>query len=122
MEKAATPRGSGSHVSVEADNAKPSPKAPISQVEADAIRLLMPAITEDERQLRQALRNAHAWASSQHPALTSDTARGLLELISDTASRWTFAPANVEDLTFIRQALLYLRLAANHFERLEGSR
>ena len=97
-----------------------TPTPPKSQVEADAIRLLMPGITEDERQLRQALRNAQTWAASFAVRTASDNARSLLWLINDTASRWTFAPATVDDLTFIRQTCLYLRMAANHFDRLEG--
>lgn len=91
-----------------------------SKVEADAIRLLMPGIAEEERQLRQALRNAQAWAASFAVRTPSEGARSALWLINETASRWTFAPATCEDLTDVRQTCLDLRMAANRLDRLEG--
>ncbi len=116
-----TPALTGALVSDRGDQEQnPTKCEPRSQVEADAIRLLMPAIEEDERQLRQALRNAQTWAASFAARTPSESARSLLWLINATAARWTFAAATCESLTYVRQTCLYLRMAANHFDRLEG--
>lgn len=110
--------GIGNHLAD--DDRCPSKNVATAQVESNAIGLLMPHLNEDERQLRQALRNAQTWAAARAVHTHSDNARTILWMISDTASRWQFAPAACEDLTRVRHLCLRLRLASNDFEQLDG--
>lgn len=90
------------------------------QYQPDAIDVLAPWATDDERALRRRIHRAQAAATAKATRSRHGRARALYWWTSQWASDWTFERASIEDLKDVIAGLSRAFLIAGAVERLEA--
>jgi len=86
----------------------------------DPIDTFMPWADDDEKALRKRVRWMHHAAGARGERSPSGNARTAFWLAAQTASAWTTARANKDELWLVLNTCSQLLMAGNNYELLEG--
>ena len=86
----------------------------------DPIDTFMPWADDEEKALRRRVRWTHHAAGARGQRSPSGNARTVFWLAAQTASAWTTAHANKEELQLVLHTCSQLLIAGNNYEILEG--
>lgn len=89
-------------------------------VPLDPIDTFMPWVGLDEKVLRKRIRWTHHAAGARGERSPSGNARTAFWLAAQTASAWTTARANKDELLLVLNTCSQLLMAGNNYELLEG--
>lgn len=85
----------------------------------DDITAFLGSIPEEEYTARAHIRQARDWATYKVRKAESQDARQFLWIAAETASRWLYEPASVEELKYVGKFLSGCAVLAEQAEKLE---